>query len=165
MSNGVVLLIALAVTEAAFGQFELGSVQGTLRDQSGLPIANATVEVRSDTTNVARQTTTSAAGEFDFVALQPGPYSLKATQAGFKEQVKKFELTVGQRVELDVAMEIGSSSQSVSVNADALMVETASSEVSNLRTTKQVVDLPLNSRNFTQLVQLAPGVNSHGELD
>ena len=48
------------------------------------------------------------------------------------------------------------------MNADALMVETASSDVSNVRTTKQVVDLPLNSRNFTQLVQLAPGVNNHG---
>ncbi len=156
------IVLAVAVAGTAFGQFELGSLQGTLRDQSGLPIANATVEIRSDATNVARQTTTSTAGEFDFVALQPGPYSLKAAQPGFKEKIQKFELTVGQRLALDVAMEVGSSSQSVSVSADALTVETASSEVSNLRTTKQVVDLPLNSRNFTQLVQLAPGVNSHG---
>jgi hypothetical protein len=164
MSMRAVWLTAFATAFAwtAFGQFELGSVQGILRDQSGLPMANAAVEIRSDSTNVARQTTTSAAGEFDFVALQPGPYSLKATQAGFKEKIQKLELTVGQRLELDVAMEVGSSSQSVSVNADALMVETASSDVSNLRTTKQVVDLPLNSRNFTQLVQLAPGVNNHG---
>ena len=74
-------------------------------------MANATVEIRSVTTNVARQTTTSTSGEFDFVALQPGPYSLTATQPGFKEQIKKFELTVGQRLELDVAMEVGSASK------------------------------------------------------
>src|SRR5579859_2036885 len=89
---------ALILTGSAFGQFELGSVQGIVKDQSGLPMANATVEIRSTATNVARQVTTSASGEFDFVALQPGPYSLKATQAGFKEKIQKFELTVGQRL-------------------------------------------------------------------
>ncbi|HEY3837089.1 MAG TPA: carboxypeptidase regulatory-like domain-containing protein [Bryobacteraceae bacterium] len=164
MSNRGYFISAIVALLAgnAFAQFELGSVEGTVKDQSGLPMANATVEIRNDATNVARQTKTSGVGEFDFVAMQPGRYSLTATQAGFKEKIQKFELTVGQRLSLDVAMELGSSSQSVSVNADALMVETASSEVSNLRTTKQVVDLPLNSRNFTQLVQLAPGVNSHG---
>lgn len=156
------LTLALMLGGNAFGQFELGSVQGTVKDQSGLPMANAAVEIRSTASNVARRTTTSASGEYDFVALQPGPYSLTATQAGFKEKIQKFELAVGQRLGLDISMEVGAASQSVSVNADALTLETASSEVSDLRTTKEVVDLPLNSRNFTQLVQLAPGVNNHG---
>src|SRR5258708_10740914 len=59
-------------------------------------------------------------------------------------------------------MKVGGASKSVRVDENVLMVETASSDVSNLRTRQQVVDLPLNSRNFTQLVQLAPGVNNHG---
>src|SRR5579864_4302194 len=129
--------ITLVLAGSAFGQFELGSVQGTVKDQSGLPMANATVEIRSTATNVARQTTTSSSGEFDFVALQPGPYSLKALQAGFKEKVQTFELTVGQRLAVDISMEVGASSQSVSVSADVLALETASSEVSDLRNTKE----------------------------
>ncbi len=156
---GLALLLSVA---AALGQFELGSVNGALKDQSSLPMANATVEIRSVATNVARQTVTSASGGFDFVALQPGQYTLTARQQGFKETTQTFELTVGQRLELNLSMEIGASTQSVTVNASALMVETASSDVKNVRTTQQVVDLPLNSRNFTQLVQLAPGVNNHG---
>ena len=125
-------------------------------------MANASVEIRSLATNITRQTTTSATGDFDFVALQPGQYALTAKQQGFKETTQNFQLAVGQRVEVNLAMEVGAASQSVTVAANAVTVDTASSEVSNVRTRQQVVDLPLNSRNFTQLVQLAPGVNSHG---
>ncbi len=125
-------------------------------------MANAVVEIRSIATNVTRKTVTSATGNFDFVALQPGPYELSAKQPGFKEVTQKFELSVGQRLELDLAMEVGAASQSLTVAGNAVTVETVSSEVSNVRTRQQVVDLPLNNRNFTQLVQLAPGVDNHG---
>ncbi len=154
--------VSLFLSIAAFAQFELGSVVGTVKDPTGLSMPNAAVEIRSLATNITRQSTTSTTGEFDFVALQPGQYALTAKQQGFKETTQNFELAVGQRVELNVSMEVGAASQSVTVGANAVMVETASSDVSNLRTRQQVVDLPLNSRNFTQLVQLAPGVNNHG---
>src|SRR3954451_18913720 len=156
------LAFGLVVCMAAFAQFEAGSVVGSVKDPSGLAVANAVVEIRSVATNVARRTVTSATGDFDFVALQPGPYEIVAKQPGFKEAARKFELSVGQRLELNLAMEVGAASQSVTVAANAVTVETASSEVSNLRTRQQVVDLPLNNRNFTQLVQLAPGVDNHG---
>ena len=164
MMNRVIsrIAIALVVSTAGLAQFELGSVVGTVKDPSGLPMANAAVEIRSLATNITRQSMTSGTGDFDFVALQPGPYALTAKQAGFKEITQKFELAVGQRVELNVSMEVGAASQSVTVSANAVTVDTASSDVSNVRTRQQVVDLPLNSRNFTQLVQLAPGVNAHG---
>ncbi|MCU1261860.1 MAG: Oar protein, partial [Bryobacterales bacterium] len=150
------------ITAAALAQFELGAVVGTVQDQSGLPMPNATVEIRSLATNAARQTSTSAAGEFDFLALQPGRYLLRVQQAGFKEKVQSFELAVGQRAEVNVAMDVGAANQSVTVGESVVAVDTASSDVSNVRTRQQVVDLPLNGRNFTQLVQLAPGVNNHG---
>ena len=164
MSNPAISLVAVALTVsvAALAQFELGSVVGTVRDPSALPIANAAVEIRSLATNVTRKTMTSATGEFDFVALQPGQYVLTAKQEGFKETTENFQLAVGQRVELNVSMEVGAATQSITVGANAVAVDTASSDMSNLRTRQQVVDLPLNSRNFTQLVQLAPGVNNHG---
>jgi len=156
------LTVGLIVSIGAFAQFEAGSVVGTVKDPAGLAIANAVVEIRSLATNVTRKTMTSSTGDFDFVALQPGQYALTAKQPGFKEATQNFELSVGQRLELNLAMEVGAASQSVTVAANAVTVETASSEVSNLRTRQQVVDLPLNSRNFTQLVQLAPGVDNHG---
>ena len=158
----VVSLLLSAALGAAFAQFELGSVVGTVKDPAGLPIANAEVEIRSVSTNAARQTTSSASGQFDFVALQPGAYEISVKQQGFKETTQKFELVVGQRLELQLALEVGSSSQSVTVTAESIAVEAASSDLNNVRTRQQVVDLPLNSRNFTQLVQLAPGVNNRG---
>lgn len=150
------------VCAAALAQFEAGSVVGVVKDQSGSLVPNAAVEIKNAATNVARQSTTSADGVFDFVAVPPGQYSITVKQQGFKELNQSFELVVGQRLELNLSLEIGSATQSVTVTGNVETIETASSEVSNLRTSQQVVDLPLNARNFTQLVQLAPGVNNHG---
>lgn len=156
------LLMAVLACTTAWAQFDLGSVVGTVKDSSGLTMANVTVEIHSAATNISRITTTTAAGDFDFVALQPGQYTLIAKQSGFKESTQNFELAVGQRRELNISMEVGATNQSVTVDANVVGVETVSSEVSNSRTRQQVVDLPLNNRNFTQLVQLAPGVNNRG---
>ena len=159
--SSVVALIAL-LSAPAFAQFELGSASGTVRDESELPMVNATIEVRSLSTNAVRQTLTSGVGEFVFLALPPGQYTLTAKQQGFKEKTENFQLAVGQRLSLNISMEVGSSTQSVTVSAEAVALETASSDLNNVRTNQQVIDLPLNSRNFTQLVQLAPGVKNHG---
>src|ERR1019366_3752856 len=156
----VVLTILFSVVAVA--QFELGSVVGTVKDPTGLPMTNVSVELRSVSTNVVRQTATSATGDYDFVAVQPGQYALTAKAQGFKEITRSFELAVGQRTEIGVSMEVGASTQSITVGGNAVTVDTVSSDMSNVRTRQQVVDLPLNSRNFTQLVLLAPGVNSVG---
>ncbi len=156
------IFLLLFTTVVGWGQFDLGSVGGTVKDPSGLPVAGATVELRSQSTNVVRQATTTENGRFDFLSLHPDTYSLSAKHEGFREQSQKFNLAVGQRTELDISLDIGSVNEQVTVAADAARVETASSELSNVRTNKQVVDLPLNSRNFTQLVSLAPGVNNRG---
>ena len=155
-------LAILFFCTVAFAQFELGSLVGVVSDPSGSVIPNASVQIKSLATDVVRQTVTSAAGEFDFVALQPGQYSLTAKQQGFQEQTKTFEIVVGQRLALNLSLSVGAATQNVTVSANVETIETASSDVSNLRTRQQVINLPLNSRNFTQLVQLAPGVNNHG---
>ncbi|HEV2273001.1 MAG TPA: carboxypeptidase regulatory-like domain-containing protein [Acidobacteriaceae bacterium] len=153
---------ALFTSAALWAQFELGSVAGVVTDQSGSVIANANVEITSLATNVTRKAVTSSTGEFDFLALQPGKYSIAAEQSGFERLTQTFEIAVGQRLELNLSLKVGAASQSVTVSGSLETLETASSDVSNLRTNQQVIDLPLNSRNFTQLVQLAPGVNNHG---
>jgi hypothetical protein len=164
MLNRVVssIAIGLFVSMGGFAQFELGSVVGTVKDPTGLPMPEAMVEIRSLATNVVRKSMTSATGDYDFVALQPGQYELTAKQAGFKGATHNFEIAVGQRLKLDVSLEVGTASESITVGANTITVDTMSSDMSNVRTRQQVVDLPLNSRNFTQLVQLAPGVTNKG---
>ena len=154
--------LGICISFAAFAQFELASVVGTVKDPTGLPMAQVAVEIRSVATNVVRSTITSATGDFDFVALQPGQYSLTAKQPGFKVTTQTFEVVVGQRLQLDVSLEVGTATESITVGANVIAVEAVSSDMNNVRTRQQVVDLPLNNRNFTQLVQLAPGVTNKG---
>ena len=160
VSSSIALGLCLSV--AGFAQFELGSVIGSAKDPSGLPMPQVNVEIRSVATNITRATTTSATGDYDFLALQPGQYVLTAKQPGFKGVSRSFAIAVGQRLQLDVSLEVGTASESITVGANVIAVEAVSSDLNNVRTRQQVVDLPLNSRNFTQLVQLAPGVTNKG---
>jgi Carboxypeptidase regulatory-like domain/TonB dependent receptor len=162
MRSWIGFVLGGALCVAAWGQFEVGSIVGVVRDQQQAPVAGAKVEIRNVTTNVARQLTTSPTGEFNSLSLPPGQYTIKVSQAGFKDKAQNLELAVGQRAEIDFAMELGAVSEQITVAAAATVLDTASSELGNIRPEKQIVDLPLNTRNFTQLVYLAPGVNNHG---
>lgn len=159
---GALTTLAVFASIPALAQFDLASIVGTVKDPTGLPMPQAIVEIRSLAMNTTRSATTDDKGDYDFVAIQPGRYALTAKQAGFKVVTRTFELVVGQRLQLDLSLEIGTSSESVTVEANVLAIEAVSSDLSNLRTQQQVVELPLNNRNFTQLVQLAPGVTNRG---
>ena len=158
--------IAAAGTLIACGillaQFQTGSVVGIVTDPSQSPVPGATVEIRSITTNVARTATTTAAGEYNFVSLPPDKYAIIVRHPGFREASRTVQLSVDQRLESDIRLEVGGVSEEVTVKSEAPLLEAASSELGNVREEKQVVDLPLNTRNFTQLVDLAPGVNNRG---
>ncbi|MEO7145326.1 MAG: carboxypeptidase regulatory-like domain-containing protein, partial [Bryobacteraceae bacterium] len=143
-------------------QFQFGTVNGLVKDPSQSPVPGATVEIRSRSTNVVRRAVTSSSGEYNFVSLPPDNYTITLRHAGFHDQSRQFELSVAQRLEADITLQLGSVNQEVTVSAAAPLLEAASSEIGNVRSEKQVVDLPLNTRNFTQLVDLAPGVNSRG---
>lgn len=158
-----ILVSALLFAAFCVAQFELGSIVGMVRDRSQAPVAGAKVEVRSLTTNLVRELTTSATGEFNSLSLPPGRYTVKVSHTGFGDKTQNIDLPVGQRAELDFALEIGAVSEQVTVAAEAPLLESASSELSNVRTEKQIADLPLNTRNFTQLVFSAPGVNNRGQ--
>src|SRR5207237_3949031 len=114
---GASIAFGLCVSIAVFAQFDLASVVGAVKDPTGLPMPQVTVEIRSVATNITRATTTSATGDYDFVALQPGQYALTATQTGFKGATRTFEVAVGQRLQLDVSLEVGTASESVTGSA------------------------------------------------
>ena len=158
----IVLFGALVWCSAGLAQFQFGSVIGLIKDPSQAPVPGATVEIRSKSTNVARQATTSAAGEYNFVSLPPDQYTITVRHQGFRETSRPLELSVDQRLQADITLEVGGVTEQVTVSAEAPLLESASSELGDIRSEQQGVDLPLNTRNFTQLVALAPGVNNRG---
>lgn len=154
----IVIFFALLISSAANAQFELGSIEGLVTDPQRAPIAGASVEIRSLATNVNRAVHTSSSGEYNSLPLPPGQYTIQVRQQGFRDRSIEVNLGVSQRLQADLTLELGSVTDQVSVSAATAILETASSEIGQVRAAKEITDLPLNTRNFTQLVQLAPGV-------
>src|SRR5260221_10113823 len=92
----------------AWPQFELGSIVGLVTDPQRAPVAGATVEIRSLTTNVKREETTSASGEYNSLPLQPGRYSVTVHHPGFREQSTDLTLGVSQRLQVDFSLDLAS---------------------------------------------------------
>jgi hypothetical protein len=159
---GLAIVALLMFHGVSLAQFESGAVGGTVKDASGAIISGASVELRNLATNVTRKATANSSGEFDFVNVALGTYTITGRQAGFADVKRTVEVTVGQRAAVDLELGVSSTTTVVNVNADAALIDTASSDIGNITTSQQIVDLPLNSRNFTQLVSLSPGVNLRG---
>jgi carboxypeptidase family protein len=116
-SVAIGILGALSICTLAWGQFEFGSVFGVVKDQSQSPVPGASVEIRSATTNVARQFVTTAAGEYNFLSLPPDKYKITVRHEGFREQTLPLEISVGQRVQADISLVLGSVNEQVTVQA------------------------------------------------
>src|SRR5262244_4040045 len=120
------LFTAVLFASVLSAQLEQGSFVGGVTDPQKSPVAGAAVEFLSLDTNVKRSTVTNATGEYNSLPLQPGRYSVTVRQAGFRERTAEVTLDVGQRLQLDFALELGAVTEQVSVAANAVAVETAS---------------------------------------
>jgi outer membrane receptor protein involved in Fe transport len=149
----------LAVSAFAQSEVATATINGTILDPSGAQIAGAKVSVRNPATGVERSTVTTSAGLYSISRLPVGDYDLSVEMNGFKTaRVPKIALTVGATQTLDIRLEIGQTSESVTVNADVPVVETTRSTASTTVEEKAVSDLPVNGRNFLDFVTLTPGV-------
>jgi hypothetical protein len=159
------VLLILSVP-ALFAQ-GTGSITGTVRDNTGAVVPKAEVTLTDTSTGTSLHTTTNAEGEFLVAAIPPGTYDLAVTSPGFNRfESKGIILRVAQRARVDAQMTVGEVKTAVTVvGSDATQVETESSEVSGLVTGKQISQLILNGRNFTQLVTLTPGVSNQTGQD
>lgn len=164
--------VALAVlgSPIAFGQaVAVASVSGEVTDQTGSVVPGATVTITQTATGQKKTAATDATGHYAFPDLPVGPYQLDVKAHGFKAYVQKgIVLQVGTNVTANVALQLGSVSQTIEVNASANMVETQNSAVSQVINERSVNDLPLNGRQVTQLVLLS-GASvtespAHGDL-
>jgi hypothetical protein len=152
-------LLVLTITALSAQQIT-ATVTGIATDPSGAVLPDVLVKVSNLATGVARETSTDASGTFSVPFLPAASYSLTATAKGFRTfQIDSFVLQVGQTARVDLRLEIGDVSQTLSVSGDAAALQTESASVGAVISSEKIVDLPLNGRNFIQLAQLIPGVN------
>ena len=157
------LLVGLALGAVpAAGQEITGSIVGIVKDSHGAVVAGATVTIRNTDKNiVARTLTTNDEGSYSAPFLLAGHYSVTVEATGFKKYVKTdIVLNVNDRLAVDAALEPGAVSEVVTVAAGAVQIETQTATASGLVSNIEVRELPLNNRNFVQLVTLLPGVSS-----
>lgn len=149
LAFGATLLVAQDTT---------GSIQGTVTDSSGAAIPDATVKATNTATGISQNATSDAQGRFRVAQLPIGPYDLQAEKMGFKTALRKgVEITVGSQLVADFSLTVGEVTQSVTIEGQVAQVETTSATISNLVSQTQIRDLPLNGRNYEQLILLAPG--------
>ncbi len=156
----VFLFVALflMVNVRAFGQYENGSLVGTIRDSSGAPIPNASVVVTNTATSIATDTKTNGEGDYDVPSLRVGVYTITASAPGFASaQANDITVSVGGRQKIDLSLKVGGETTSVEVTGVALQVETESSQRDQTITQYQSKAFPLVSRNYSDLLALVPG--------
>ncbi len=144
-----------------------GSITGTVRDTTGAVVPNANVTLTDTGTRNAMKATSNSEGDYLFAAVAPGTYDLSVTAVGFNAyDAKGIILSVSQRARVDATLSVGEVQTAVTVEAAGVtQVETESSEVSGVVTGKEVSQLVLNGRNFTQLISLTPGVSNQTGQD
>ena len=155
----LVLMLVLSCAVHTQVQTETATVTGTATDPSGGAAAGAKIEATNLGTNTAQDTVTDSAGRYKLADLPVGTYNVQASLAGFKTVVHSgVILAVGGSLVVDFSLPVGQITQTVNVEADVSRVETETSELSTLISPQQMRELPLNGRNFEQLLTLAPGV-------
>lgn len=149
----------------AAAQVANGSITGRLADSTGAAIPNAVVTLTKTETGVTQQSKANGDGTYTFPALQTGTYRVTAAQAGFKNAESTVTLTVGQNATVDLTLEVGSSNETVNVQASSTgQLNSDNSTLSYTVGARQVNDLPLNGRNPYALAQLSPGINPGGSF-
>ena len=162
-----ITLLILSAAGFLFGQAgATGTILGTVTDNSGAVVANASVDVTNTATNVSKHTETTSSGDFTVPYLQPGTYSVTVQAQGFqKSMVQNITLVVAQEARANVTLKPGSTTESVTVEANAVALDTDSATVSQTVTQEQVNELPLNGRNFLSLLFIGAGaVQTNGEM-
>ncbi len=157
------ILLGLFTAQSALADVN-ASIRGRVVDQSGAVVQGAQITATNNGTGIAYNTKTQDSGLYEFLQLPVGSYTVTVTKQGFKTfKSNAVSLVVNQVYDLGVKLDVGTASETVEVTANAVQVETTDIQEKTVIGAQQIVDLPLNGRNFVQLSQLAPGVMSSND--
>src|SRR5579884_715670 len=158
------LFLFLLASFAAYAQ-GTGSITGVVRDNTGAVVPGAQVTVTSTAQGTQFRTTTNSNGEYLVAALIPGSYTVEVAATGFNTfEAKDIVLRVAEKQRVDATLSVGEVKTAVNVEAAATQVQTETAELSGVVTGKEISQIVLNGRNFTQLISLTPGVmNNTGQ--
>jgi len=156
-----IFAMLLPIAPGAWGQ-DNATINGTVLDPSGAVVPNAAITLTNPATSQTRQDISNSAGQFRFANVGVGTYTLSTMVAGFQKYTKTgIVVNVAQSLEENVTLAVGSQAQTIQVEADALQVQTETSEVSTLISGQQVSELSTNGRNVTALAALGMGVSNN----
>jgi hypothetical protein len=160
------LLLGAILLPPALRAQTTSTIEGTVTDRQGLAISGAEVSVSADTLAVSKKTTADANGNYQIALLPAGIYTVTVTHDGFSTQVfKGLEITLNRTVKFNASLEVGTVQQRVEVSAEIPLLETTSSSEGATIVPSQIVDMPLNGRNYLDLMQLVPGVAINRQSD
>ncbi len=158
----VISALLLCCPQAIFAQTFRGAINGTVTDPSGAAIAGAKVTATETATSVVHETVTTSGGEFSFQDVDPGAYTVAVVAAGFQPtNVSNITVTAGNVYTVPVKLSVGSQATSLEVSAAALEVDTTTSTQSDTIPSSALQDLPLNGRDFSQLIAVSPGYGGY----
>jgi hypothetical protein len=154
----LVCLYLFSVAGAAFAQNAI--VSGLVKDPSGAVVPGATVIILKTDSSKKVTATSNHLGLYEFSALLPGPYEIQVNKTGFEPLVRRgLALHVGDRVEINVVLNVGNSKEAVTVVGNEEQLETEDASVSTIVERQMVENMPLNGRSFQSLLSLTPGIN------
>jgi hypothetical protein len=158
-----VLLLSLFFTFLASqrlsAQFDTATVLGTVRDANGAVVPSANVRLRNTATGIEATTTSDSDGNYQFFNVKIGTYQVSAEAQGFATgSTENVQVTVNARQRIDFALKAGALTETVTITADGVQLETESSDRGQVISKEQIVNLPLNGRNYADLALLSPGV-------
>src|SRR5262249_15285479 len=153
------LAAILLLASGAYAQFDTATVLGTVRDVSQAPISGASVTLTSVATGVSQSVSTNDAGEYQFFSVKVARSKVAGEAKGFKRAIaEEFDVSVNARQRVDLIVQVGDVAETVTVDSAVAQLETDNSSRGTVVGARQIVDLPLNGRNYADLALLVPGV-------
>ncbi|HXZ33488.1 MAG TPA: carboxypeptidase-like regulatory domain-containing protein [Terriglobales bacterium] len=166
----VTIAVPILLISSTPGQSTSGRILGRVADPTGAVLADVTITLTNQATGVSRTGQTNSSGDYNFVEVQPGTYTVTFEETGFKKNVQKdIIVNVNQVVNLNSTLQIGQTQEVVEVTSEAPQVDTTSTQLGAVINNRSVNELPLNTRDTYQFLQLQPGVqaqlgNGNGSL-
>jgi hypothetical protein len=157
---GIICLLFAGAPVRVSAQQAAAAINGTVTDSSGALVPGATVNLTNTATAVSRSVLSNEAGIYSFVDVLPGSYTMKISKEGFSTLTQaQFNMEVNQTATYDFKLTVGSTQQTVMVEATPVAIEASTAELGTVINEQSVNELPLNGRNFTQLLTLTPGAS------